>query len=422
MLKNKYNQHKETIHNFSWRAIQIGTKQGITFLIFILCAKLLIPYEFGIYNYVLAIVFFLIMFADFGISTATSKYVAEYNVTDKEKLKSVLFNSGIIILGLTIIISLIAIFFGKFYLGDKYVYILYLLPLIFLIPMTSLYDGIYRGLKKFKKLSIISIIVGLFSLSFVYLLIKQYGLTGALIAQNLFYFILFLALAFGYKEFHFKLNKGVMKEIGKYAFVFGIATFGYYLFSRVDILILGHFGYINEIATYELINKIFLVLLVPFAIIGQVVAPNFARDYALKKYNKIYQKLKKYIIIFLFIAIIFLFITALLFPIIVKLFFQEYYNNLFFIIFIPTLMIYAIYVFSATMTAGIIVATGYAKIMSKVNILAGFLNLILSLILLNFWGFVGIIYATAISCFIVTIISYLLFYFKIKNLLQKNLK
>jgi len=100
LIKNKYFQHKETINDFIWRSLQVFGKQGITFLIFILCAKLLTPYDFGIYNYVLAIIFFLIIFGDFGISTATSKYVAEYNVTDKQKLKFILFNSLIIIIGL----------------------------------------------------------------------------------------------------------------------------------------------------------------------------------------------------------------------------------------------------------------------------------------------------------------------------------
>src|SRR3989344_2031084 len=152
IIKIKYHQHKETINNFIWRSLQVFGKQGIIFLIFILCAKLLIPYDFGIYNYVLAIIFFLIIFGDFGISTATSKYVAEYNLTDKEKLKGVLFNSGIVILGLTIIITVLTLIIGPFYLKDKYLYVLYLLPLVFLAPMTSLYDGIYRGLKKFKQL------------------------------------------------------------------------------------------------------------------------------------------------------------------------------------------------------------------------------------------------------------------------------
>src|SRR3989338_7409042 len=187
--RDKYTQHKETIHNFIWRAIQILGKSMATFLIFILSAKLLTPYDFGIYNYVLAIVFFLIIFGDFGISTATSKYVAEYNVTDKKKLKLVLFNSGIIILGLTILITIITLIIGPWYLKEKYIYILWLLPLVFLAPMTYLYDGIYRGLKQFKKLAIISVIIGLISIPFVYILIKQYGLIGALISQNIFYLI-----------------------------------------------------------------------------------------------------------------------------------------------------------------------------------------------------------------------------------------
>src|SRR4030067_1103319 len=192
MIRRAYKNHRETIHNFIWRCLQLVGKQGIITLIFILCARLLTPYDFGIYNYALAIIFFLITFGDFVISAATSKYVAEYHGSNKDKLKAVPFNSGIIILGLTLIISIITILIGPWYLKEKYGYVLSLLPLIFIAPMTSLYDGIYRGLKKFKLLAIISLIVGTCSLSFVYILIKNYGLTGALISQDLFFLILTL--------------------------------------------------------------------------------------------------------------------------------------------------------------------------------------------------------------------------------------
>src|SRR3989344_1528138 len=299
MIKKAYQSHKETIHNFTWRALQTFGKQGLIFVIFILAAKLLVPYDFGIYNYILAIVFFLIMFGDFGISTATSKYVAEYNITDKNKLKSVLFNSGILILGLTIIISILTLIIGPLYLKEKYVYVLWLLPLIFLAPMTSLYDGIYRGLKRFKQLAIISLIVGFVSIFFVYFLIKAYGLTGALISQNLFYLLLLVSLGLGYKDFDFKINKRVMNEIGKYSFTYGLAIFGYYLFAKVDILILGYFGYINQIAIYELLNKIFLIFLTPFTILGQVLAPKFSELSTKREYPKILVKLRKYTLIFL---------------------------------------------------------------------------------------------------------------------------
>jgi len=413
MIKQTYNTHKETIHNFIWRALQTFGKQGITFLIFIICAKLLIPYDFGIYNYVLAIIFFLIIFGDFGISTATSKYVAEYNATDKKKLKLVLFNSGIIILGLTVIITILTLLFGKLFLGDKYVYVLYLLPLIFLAPMTSLYDGIYRGLKQFKKLAIISVFVGIISLSFVYLLIKSYGLVGALIAQNLFYLILFLALAFGYREFSFKWNKAVMKQIGSYSLVYGLAILGNYLFIRFGILILGYYNYIEELATYQLINQIFMVLLIPFTLLGQVVAPNFAVFSAKKQYKKIYSKAIKYTIYFTLIGIILGLLFYLILPSIFRVFFSNYFSKDYFnLTFLLCLIIYVANVWAATFDAGILIPTGYAKLMAKFYVFLGIFGSLLSIVLVNLFGYFGVVYAFTISS-VLMVVGLRVIYFRV---------
>ncbi|MFA5993196.1 MAG: oligosaccharide flippase family protein [Candidatus Pacearchaeota archaeon] len=415
MLKDKYHQHKETVDNFIWRVLQLGSKQGIIFIIFILCAKILVPYDFGIYNYVLAIIFFLVIFGDFGISTATSKYVTEYSLIDKEKLKAVLFNSGILILGLTLLITALTLIIGPSYLKDKYAYVLYLLPLIFLTPMTSLYDGIYRGLKKFKKLAIISVIASFISIIFVYFLVKQYGLIGALIAQNLFYLILLIGLAIGYKEFNFKWNKTVMKEVGKYSFVYGIAVVGNYLFMRFGILILGHYNYIDQIAVYELLNKIFMALVLPFSMLGQVIAPNFTILAAKKDYAKIYQKLKKYTLIFLAAGIILGLLAYFLGPILIRIFFANYYNNLFFEIFIFTVIIFVTNVWSATIDFGITVPTGYASLMAKFYLILGVLGVILSFILLHLFGYIGIIYAFTISSVLMAIGLRLIYFYKIRK-------
>jgi O-antigen/teichoic acid export membrane protein len=103
MIKPFYKIYRETILNVFWRGLQLAVKDGVIFVIFILAAKLLNPYEFGVYNYVLAVIFFLILFGDFGISVAASKFVAEYQATNPEKLKYVLFNAGLVILALTIL-------------------------------------------------------------------------------------------------------------------------------------------------------------------------------------------------------------------------------------------------------------------------------------------------------------------------------
>ncbi|OGJ19905.1 hypothetical protein A3K73_08100 [Candidatus Pacearchaeota archaeon RBG_13_36_9] len=420
MLAHKYHQHKETIHNFTWRSLQIFGKQGITFIIFILAAKLLDPYTFGIYNYILAIVFFLVMFGDFGISTATSKYVAEYNVTDKEKLKSVLFSSGVLILALTIVISILTVIIGPYILGDKYVYVLYTLPLIFLMPLSSLYDGIYRGLKRFKQLAIISLIIGLISLSFVYILIKQYGLIGALISQNLFYLILVVGLGVGYREIKIKVNPQVMREIGKYSFAFGVAILGYYLFSRVGVIILGYYNYIEEIAVYELLNKLLIILLIPFQILAMVVAPNFTEYYAKKNYRLILSKFKKYFIIFLLASIIFAILSYLILPSIILIFFNEYYNKILFALLIPVIFIYTSLVYCTVINTGIIISTGYAKIMAYSNVFIGIFNVFLSIILINYLGFIGVIYSTLILHILAITFYHAVYYSKIKNLAKNG--
>jgi PST family polysaccharide transporter len=409
MFKKIYNLHKETIHNLLWRTIQIIGKQGIVFLIFILCAKLLSPYDFGIYNYVLAVIFILIMFGDFGISTATSKYVAEYNIIDKEKLKYVLFNSAMIILGLTIFISFLTFIIGPWYLKDKYIYILYLLPLIFLAPMTSLYDGIYRGLKKFKQLSVISVIVGVLAIPMVYYFVKIHGLIGALIAQNIFYFVFLLTLGFCHKEIYFKINKSILREIGKYSLIVGLANFGYLFYTRIDIIILGQFGHIVEIGYYEIVNKILQILITPFLILGQVIAPNIIKKFSFGECKKIINKYKLNTpIIFgigIFISLVLFFIMPFIFPIL----FSEYDSKLFFFIFNFILFLIPFKILGFFNNNSFIISAGKAKIITYPLIIGGVINIFLDLYFIKL-NYLYVIYSTYIINIISIIVTQFIFY------------
>lgn len=418
LIKKHYNNHKEIIHNFVWRSLQLCGKEGIVFVIFIMCAKFLTPYDFGLYSYILAVLFFLIIFGDFGISIATSKYVAEYNVTDKNKLKAVLFNSGIIILGLTILITIITLILGPWYLKEKYVYILWLLPLIFLAPMTSLYDGIYRGLNKFKQLAIISISTGIISLIVAYFLVIYYGLIGALISQIFLYAILVVCLAIGYKEFHFKIDKEVMKEIGKYSIYIGFAGIGYFFFTRINDLILGHFGLIIQVGYYELVNKILTVLIIPFTILSQVIAPKITSLYAKKKTSNLIKEYKKYILFSLLVGIIITFFVWLLFPILLKIFLVKY-NLPIIITSMNLLLIILVSQCVGTIAAvGFSTASGHAKLNMYWLLFFGLLNIVLSILFVKGFGYIGIIYSTIIiklSCDI-TFIGY--YYIQ----LRKNIK
>jgi O-antigen/teichoic acid export membrane protein len=416
MIKKTYAHHKETIHNFFWRSLQILGKQGITFLIFILCAKLLTPYDFGIYNYILAVVFFLIIFGDFGISTATSKYVAEYNAMDKKKLKLIPFNSLIIIVGLGFVVTLLAILFGEFYLKEKFIYVLYVLPMLFLAPISSLYDGIYRGLKRFKELAVISVSVGFISLGFVYYLVSTHGLIGALISQSLFYFILVLILFVRYGSIKFEIDKKLMKTIFNYSLVIGVASISYFLYSRVDILVLEYFGYVKEIGYYELINRGFELMFLPFALLAQVIAPNITNYFANKKYSKIRKKLIFFMKIIIPLSILIALLFYLMFPQIIRIFLSQYYVTEMIISITILSFLIPTKIWGVFQTQSFIVATGFAKIIAITTLIGGILNVIFNIIAINLFGFIGVFWVTLLIHSINIIFQTFYYNFKLRGL------
>jgi O-antigen/teichoic acid export membrane protein len=415
MIKTLFNDHRETILNVFWRGLQLAVKDGISFVIFILAAKFLTPYDFGVYNYVLAVIFFLILFGDFGISVAASKYVAEYQATKPEKLKYVLFNSGLVILALTILVTVGTLLIGPSVLGDKYWYVLSILPMIFFAPMTSLYDGIYRGLKKFRQLALLSTGVSILSLGFIYWLIRKYGLTGALLAQNLFYLALFLTLALGYRDFRFKLNREILKSVGFYALIIGIIHVSAFLYTRVDILVLGAFDMIVEVGYYEIVNKVLMLMQLPFLVYAQVQAPNIVAAYCREGSPVILRKLKSYITYATAISLLLAMLLGLAVPLILKRFLPEY--DLPEVLWILYLFLFLFIFQNVSNLVGntFIISTGHARI-NMINIIVfGILNLFLDILLVHFYGYMGIAYAKLLVVILGSLSLVTLYWYALKK-------
>ncbi len=415
MIKKTYNNHKETIHNFLWRSIEIFWKQWINFLIFILCAKLLSPHDFWIYSYLLTIIFFVVIFSDFWISQSTSKYVSEYSVKNPEKIKYILFNSLLVILWLSIFSIIIFIVFAYFYFYEYFKYILFLLPLIFLAPAIAVYDWVYRWLKKFKELSILTTIVWLLSITFIYFFVNLYWIIWALIAQSLFYLILLFALIYWYREISFWIDKWLIKKIIKYWIIIWISNIWYFLYTKIDILVLWQYWYINEIWYYEIVNKIFEILIMPILILGTVVAPNSTRNIALWKIEYIKNKIIKESI-FLFISwLIVAFIWYFVLPYLFSIFFEEYNQALLVNILSLLLIIIPFRFYSSFVTVWYITPIWYAKIVSILLILFWILNLILDIVLVKYYWFIGIIYSTVIVNILYVFTKDISFYLSLKK-------
>lgn len=408
-------RNKDFISKIFWRASQLIVKQGMNIYIFFIVLNFSSQTDTGLYSYIASIALLLALLGDFGISTATSKFVAEYYLLDKEKLKTVFASSLFISFLSSSIFSLILFIGNNLVLHLASIYILFLIILIFLIPITYLQDGILRGLKRFKSLSLVTLAIGAVWLVPVYFLIKYFGIVGALIGQTSFYLALAIALGLVYKEISFKINSKVLKDIVIYSFFCGVASMGYQLFARTDIIILGHFNYLKEIATYDLLNRFFVILTAPFAILAQIIAPDFTQLSVKKEFNNIYSELKKYSIATFLLACIMGIFSFICIPLFIRVFYPAYYDNILFKLLPISTLIFIANASTLTIDLGIIIPTGYAKIMTWLYLMLAMVNFIMSLSLLNVFGYIGPIYATLFTSISMIVVIRLIYFKKIKS-------
>ena len=415
MIKKLYKKHRDTTHNFFWRSLQIFSKYGVAAAIFFIAAKLLEPEDFGLLNYLRAAVALLMIVCDFGLSHATFKFAAEYETLKSEKLNKLLFSVTALIVVIAAIISIATICFGQKIFKENYRYILLFLPYLFLMPLTSVIDGLYRGLKQFRKLALISSIVGVFSLFISFALISRFYLVGAILAQNTMYLLLALSLYAFQKKFTFEFDKSVITDVFKYALVIGIGLLAHFLYSRIDILILKQFGFLVEIGYYGIINYILWMLFIPFAILGQVIAPNTTKHITIGNFAEIKSKLKKYAVL---CGTAGLALSVLLFfglPIILKAVLPEYYTAGFVLIINIMLLLLPFKVWGAVLSQGFVFPAGYAKIATVVVLIGGVLNVILDYVFISIFGFVGVFWVTLMVHSMSILITTIYFYMKLNT-------
>ncbi len=402
-------KHPVTIKNFAWRAIQNASRQGITFLILIISAKLLSSKEFGIYNYTVAISYFFTLLADFGISRAVTKFVAQYNTENPLKVKLVYFNSALIILTLIIIFSSIFFLFAKTIVGENYRYVYYLIPVFVFLPLTSLFDGVYSGLKQFKKLSIISLIAGSITVAATYFLISKLGIIGAFLSLNFYYIISFILFSSSFNLFSFKIDREIIREIGRYSSVIGISAIGYFLYSKGITYILGQFNYFTQVGYYEIIDKVFILLSFPFIIYGQIIAPGVTERITLSKHENVLNQFKRDLSIALPVTIVITLILWRVLPYLIEVFLGKYYTPDFIKMFDLLLIHLPLLLISGFVAQPFIIATGKAKY-SLLTIPFGLTNIGLGILFIGYYGFIGVIYSTLITSITNKVLTFYLIY------------
>jgi len=363
----------------------------------------------------MAVVGLLTIFCDFGLSIAVSKFVAEYKARQSEKLSRILFSASTIAITASALITIVIVVFGNRIFKDNYRYILCFLPYLFFMPLTSIVDGVYRGLKQFRKLALVSLVVGIFSLAISFILIKQFFLVGAIFSQNILYLLLAVFLYGFQKNLRFRFDKTLLVEVVKYALVLGISGVAYFLYSRVDILILKQFGFVVEIGYYEIINKIFQLLLIPFVILGQVIAPNITEYITVGNITKIKDQLKGYAIRCVIVGLALSVLLHFGLPIVLKNILPEYYTVSFLMIMNILLALLPFKIWGSLLNHGFVTPSGFAKIVAITTSIGGIFNVIFDYVFIGIFGFVGVFWVTLVIVSANTLAATLYFYVKVNS-------
>lgn len=401
--------NKTAVKNYLFRIIQFAFRQGVTFFIIFLSAKLLSTYEFGVFSFSLATIMFFSVLSDFGISRTTSKFVTEELINRQLQPEEVFFNGLAIILVFSSACTVFLLLFSELILDEFSIYLGYILPMVFLFPLSSLFDGFYLGQKKFNELSKIFSFTGVIALGIDSYLIVEYGLIGALISINVFYFLLLIVFLFKHQKRLFTVRKNTIKKILHYALFIGLPGIGYFLFTRANVYLLGKLNFIVESGYYEFIDRAFVAASFPFLMFGQVLAPTITEKVALNENKQVLLMFRKIFRAAAVIAIVFALIFYLVFPHLLAIFYPQYSNEGFLTVFYILILLLPFMLMTDTLNEPFIVGSGLAKI-SLLTIPFGILNVILGITLVKFFGYLGILYSTLFCSITQRLISYFLVY------------
>lgn len=368
---------------------------------FTLIARYLGLKTFGEYVLIVTISAFLVPFTDFGMLRITTRDVVT-NKDDSDKYAS----SAFFIKTILSVFILFAFFISIFYFNLKHAFIYAILMSIIsqsFISFALIYKGLIRTHEKMEYELIFSLIQqAIFLLCIIIVITRNCGflyLFFSRLLADLSYLVLFFKKA---KKFGFPLSLCKFKRdsiwfLFKEALPLGVYTLLLTALFKIDIFILGLIRGSAEVSLFEVSNRIIMQL--PLLAISILVSlsPSFsqmAKD-SMETLRSYYEKTFKFFFILSAPLSISIFFASR--NIIVHFFGREFLQAS------ASLSILAwtiIFLFLASLQNFTLIAIGKQKI-GLLSVFVGFLvNLILDIVLIPEYGYIGASIATLISYFI----------------------
>lgn len=299
MIPSEMSFVKKLFRGTSWVLLGQIFIAGFGFITYVFLARWLEPAAYGLVPLTLTIIAVFGMFANFGIGLSTSKHISEYYPTDKSIVGSIM-QAGLvlkIILGLAVSVAcfIFAEKLAAFMNSPKLVPLLKIAPVaIFFSSLLEFSKSIFQGFQKFKFVTLASFLQSLtaavVALGLVYL---GYGVIGAIIGFTVsFVIVSFITTGIVFWSFYRKLPRAHAIMYGKvfnYSIPLLISFVSYFIYTKLDILMVGYFVNSAEVGFYSIAQKTMTTMLMPVVALGTTVTPMVVSLYAEKNLNQLRQ-------------------------------------------------------------------------------------------------------------------------------------
>jgi O-antigen/teichoic acid export membrane protein len=251
--------------HFSRGVLLTVTSTGVSvislFVETIVTARVLSPEVYGTYILLLAVVNFFVMVADFGCEAAITQMIAG---SDRER-QAMLTNNVVAFRIVTVVVMSLLIWLARDWLvlfdptRSVLVYWVYIPVLMTMMTFDELLINVLQGFQLFKHIAIAQTGRSLLRVTFsvVALLVFKLGVPGLFLSWIAAYTLAVLyELVMVPVRKRFILHRPLMTEMLRFAMPLQATRFLWFLFYRIDILLLGTLAGPLAVAYYGVANRV----------------------------------------------------------------------------------------------------------------------------------------------------------------------
>lgn len=281
-LIDKIKNNKRLISNFSYLSFLQFFNLALPLFTYPYLINVLGKETYGITILAQSIIGYFLILISFGFNISATKEVSIYR-DDKKKLSEIV-SSIFIIKGIFLILSLIILYLLISFTNISQGYH----TLFYLTFWMCIYEWIFptwyfQGIEKMKFITILSLISRLFFLVFVFVFINKtsdYILfpiingVGAIVSGIMSLYVIFYLHKI---KFTFQRAQTLLMYLKESVPIF-VSQSSVKIYVNSNKVVIGYFLGLQEVAYYDLAEKIVSVLKTPQGILGQVLFPKITKD------------------------------------------------------------------------------------------------------------------------------------------------